>query len=119
MAPASREQKIALFLLACLPARLFIANAAFYVGSEVEPWSPLWTSFLLFTAAVGLGFVAQALLERQSGFFGSPVYWSRPAHAALYLLFSLLFALRFRLAPALLLLDMALGAAVFLRHYYY
>jgi hypothetical protein len=115
----SREQKIALFLLACLPTRLLIANAAFYAGNEVEPWSPPWIGFLLFTIAVGLGFVAQSLAGRDSGFFGSTVYWSRPVHAALYLLFSMLFALRFRFAFALLLLDMMFGTAVFIRHYYF
>ena len=97
-------RNLLLFLLACLPARLFLANAALWVNGGAR------VALVLFLATTAVAWLFRTFPN--SGFFGGNVFWKplRPAHAMLYLAAaSAILAERRKMANFLLVSDAMVG----------
>lgn len=101
------KDRILLFSLVCIPVRLFLA----WLSYRYTPVFPLISALIGFAA--GIGFIYQDRFGKNEGFFGGKVTWSRPVHAGFFLLFGAVSLWRPSRAYAVLLGDVAFGAATY------
>jgi hypothetical protein len=95
-----RNNRFTLFLLACIPARFFMAYFAYRFPSPILG---------LIVAPVALNWLFGP--HRQIGFFGGPIWWKhlRSVHALMYINFAIFSFLRIPSAYVWLLLDVVIA----------
>lgn len=102
------SERLALFLLVCVPVRIGLA----FLAKRFAPEYPLLATVFGFGAAAG--FLYQYVLDRSTGFFGGVATWRgwpRLAHAGFFLAFGLLAMRHDPRSYMALLADVAFGAA--------
>lgn len=108
-----------LFLLGCIPTRLIIAYLAFYYSKNKNISNILGLLYLIISMAF---FYIYFSVSRKKGVEtgGEPKWWNnwRPIHASIYLLFAILTFANAENAWILLLLDVFVGLAAFIKDYY-
>lgn len=118
-----------LFLLGCIPARIFLAYIAYLFcnqnnkNNECKKKIFLKNLFSIFTLMIGLSFIIIYLKGwRKTGLEteGRPIWWNniRPLHGFIFILFSLLNLMNFKYAWTFLALDVVIGLISFIYHYY-
>ena len=108
-----------LFLLGCIPSRLFLAYVAYKAITTKHKWSSVFGVFMI---AIGLGFWTIYLTNsRQTGpeVFGDKIWWNslRPIHGTLWLIAGILFLQKNPLCVWIMLLDTLIGLFSFLHHH--
>ena len=104
------SRNLLVFLLACLPARLGAAYAAY----QFPAWLP-WMGLLAAIVAINWLFGSFS----HTGFFGGKVWWAsmRPVHACIYLVFAAMAFAKVPQAYLLLVLDALVGLVAGVVHY--
>jgi len=108
-----------LFLLGCIPARIFLVYIAYLLCEK----KGLKNLFSLFTLMIGLSFIIIYLNGwRKTGLEteGRLIWWNdiRPLHGVIFITFSLLNFLNFKYSWIFLALDVIIGLIAFFYHYY-
>lgn len=111
--------RMRLFLVGCMSARVIISIIAKYVGYNMNWAMPLLGAIALLPAT---GFIVQfvfGLRETGRGAAGGKIWWTnmRPIHGVMYLLFAM-FAFRKKpFAWRVLLVDALIGLLAWVHHY--
>jgi hypothetical protein len=109
-----------LFLLGCIPVRLFLSFIAY---SDINIKNTNFRIMLsIITFIIGLSFlVIYAKGWRKIGLEtgGKPIWWNdiRPFHGVTYISFSILNILSVKYAWTILLVDVIIGLLAFINHY--
>jgi len=108
-----------LFLAGCIPTRILLVYIAFQF-SYIESMRNLLS---IITLLIGIGFFYIYFTgSRKTGVEtgGQPIWWNnwRPVHGSLYILFAILNAMNVKNAWVVLALDVVVGVAAFIKHYY-
>ena len=110
----TRTDRILIFLLGCITARIFIIYLAKNAG-------PTFKQILGFIALfISIGLLYQFFINpHRPGAFGGESWWNnlRPLHAMLYLLFGLMAIQNSEYAYIVLVLDLMIGIIGFCHHY--
>lgn len=110
-------KKSLLFFLICIPVRAFIVWWATQTKKQTKPNQ--WLAIGIITATIGLGFLYQHFSgSRKTGAFGEKVYWNRPLHGTMYLVFAALWFLQIPSSYTILAIDLIIGLFTFILHYY-
>ena len=105
--------RLLLFLLICIPLRILLI----WWASESDDDEFQYTAIGVITLMIGLGFLVQYIRNKNRGGFGEKVYWSRPLHSFLYILFSLLWFFKVPFSYIVLIVDVVIGFGTFVVHY--
>lgn len=111
-----------LFLLGCIPTRIFLVYIAYFLCFSFEK-QQIKTLFSLFTLMIGLSFIVIYLNGwRKTGIEteGRIIWWNhiRPLHGFMFITFSLLNFLNFKYSWIFLALDVIIGLIAFFYNYY-
>jgi len=109
----TEKQRIALFFVACVPARLLLVYIAKNINVKYLP-------IMGYIAILGgIGFAYQ-YMRKAGGAFGQKSWWNymRPVHSVFYIAFGMLAVLKNKQAYGVLLIDLLVGTLVFLKKYY-
>ena len=130
------NQRILLFLIACIPVRFLIVGIAFYVSyvsyqnntilSRDTMFNKLLTKnlikniFYLMTFMIGLGFIYIFISKKKYGAFGGKAWWFhlRIIHGINYLLYTYLAVNNYKNAFLILLFDVLIGILAFIINYF-
>ena len=107
----TEKQRIALFFVACVPARLLLVYIAKNINVKYLP-------IMGYIAILGgIGFAYQ-YMRKAGGAFGQKSWWNymRPVHSVFYIAFGMLAVLKNK--QAYWLIDLLVGTLVFLKKYY-
>ena len=112
------QKRFALFLGACIPARLALTALAYKLQVNYLPFMGVITLFIAF-GFLYLYFTGAR--QKGSETFGQPIWWRnlRFVHGLLYLLFSLLAINKYKNAYLVILCDTFLGFIFFIWHHYW
>lgn len=119
----TKNNRILLFLILCIPIRLLLSYFAYYLQNKNINnlyKKILINLFSIISFLIGISFLYQYYLNRKIGFFGGEIYWSnfRLLHSFNYILFSILFLLNYKNSYLILLFDVILGLLLFIKNYF-
>lgn len=111
--------RMKLFLVGCISARIMIAVVAKYIGEKANWALPLLGGIAMLPA---IGFIGQfifGLRETGRGATGGKIWWSnmRPIHGVMFLLFAMFAFRRKPFAWRVLFIDALIGLVAWVRHY--
>ena len=116
------KSRLLRFFLLCIPVRLAIVVAAFFLGKKKKQ---AWYTMLVGLAvlAIGIGLcVFQYLRDtgkrEKVGFAGGEVYWNSYVHGSIWIVAALLIFLAPKYAWIPLLIDVILGLSLALKNYF-
>ena len=130
----SDNQRILLFLIACIPIRFLIVGIAFYLSYKTPTMSHnntmmdtlfninlIKNAFYFITSIIGLGFIVTFISKKEYGAFGGKVWWSylRIIHGMNYLLYTYLAMNNYNNAFLILLFDVLIGILSFILNYFF